>query len=96
MLHRQLAHACLNLLLRSAPYGLKFNICETRNIVSQANDEVDDLNTCVDQCTFHLLYLLYACRFWDDHLKHTDFKTDLFGKVETFFKEKFLSLAGGP
>jgi hypothetical protein len=33
---------------------------------------------------------LYACRFWDDHLKHTDFKTDLLRKVETLFKEKFL------
>jgi hypothetical protein len=33
---------------------------------------------------------LYACRFWDDHLKHTDFKTYLFQKIETLFKEKFL------
>ena len=33
---------------------------------------------------------MYACRFWDDHLKHTDYKADLLRKVETLIKEKFL------
>jgi hypothetical protein len=84
--HHELAHSCINLLLDPVD-GLKFNICilETSYL---ANDDVEDLNTRVDQ---HIpSALLYACRFWDDHLKHTDFKADLFRKVETFFKEKFL------
>ena len=81
--HRQLAHSCLNLLLD----GLQFNICKLETSYL-ANDDVEDLNTRVDQ---HIPpALLYACRFWDDHLKHNDFKTDLFRKVETLFKEKLL------
>ena len=84
--HHQLADSCLNLLLDPLG-GLKFNICglETSYL---ANDDVEDLNTRIDQ---HISpALLYACRFWDDHLKHTDFKTDLFGKVKKLFKEKLL------
>jgi hypothetical protein len=84
--HHQLSHSCLNLLLDPVD-GLKFNICklETSHL---ANDDVKDLNTRIDK---HIQpALLYACRFWDDHLKHTDFKMDLFRKVDTFFKEKFL------
>jgi hypothetical protein len=84
--HHQLAHSCLNLLLDPLD-GLKFNICKLETSYL-ANDDVEDLNTRIDQ---HIPpALLYACRFWDDHLKHTDFKMDLFRKVETFFKEKFL------
>ena len=84
--HHQLAHSCLNLLLDPLD-GLKFNICKLETSYL-ANDDVEDLNTRVDQ---HIPpALLYACRFWDNHLKHTDFEMDLFGKVETFFKEKFL------
>jgi hypothetical protein len=84
--HLQLAHSCLNLLLDPLD-GLKFNICKLETSYL-ANDDVDDLDTRVDQ---HIPpALLYACRFWAGHLKHTDFKMDLFGKVETFFKEKFL------
>jgi hypothetical protein len=84
--HHELAHSCLNLLLDSVD-GLKFNICKLETSYL-ANDDVEDLNTRVDQ---HIPpALLYACRFWGDHLKHTDFKTDLFRKVETLFKEKFL------
>src|SRR6266481_1892694 len=81
--HHQLALYCLDLLLNS----LKFNICDLETSYL-ANNEVEDLNTRVDQ---HIPpALLYACRFWDDHLKHTDFKTDLFEKVEKLVKEKFL------
>ena len=81
--HHQLAHACLGLLLD----GLKFNICELETSYL-ANDDVKDLSTRVNQ---HIPpALLYASRFWVHHLKHTDFKTDLFQKVETLFKEKFL------
>jgi hypothetical protein len=84
--HHELAHSCLNLLLDPVD-GLKFNICKLETSYV-ANDDVEDLNTRVDQ---HIPpALLYACRFWDNHLKHTDFKTDLFRKVEALFKEKFL------
>ncbi len=84
--HHELAHSCLNLVL-DPRYGLKFNICKLETSYL-ANDDVENLNTRVDE---HISpALLYACRFWDDHLKHTDFKMDLFRKVETFFKEKFL------
>jgi hypothetical protein len=84
--HHEVAHSCLNLLLDPLD-GLKFNMCKLETSYL-ANDDVEDLNTRVDQ---HIPpALLYACRFWDDHLKHTDFKMDLFGKIETLFKEKFL------
>jgi hypothetical protein len=84
--HDQLAHSCLNILLDPLD-GLTFNICKLETSYL-ANDDVEDLNTRVDQ---HIpSALLYACRFWDGHLKHTDFKTDLFRKVEALFKEKFL------
>jgi hypothetical protein len=84
--HHQLAHSCFNLLLDPLD-GLKFNICKLETSYL-SNDDVEDLNTRVDQHIPPALF--YACRFWDDHLKHTDFKMDLFRKVETFFKEKFL------
>ncbi len=81
--HHQLAHYCLDLLLN----GLKFDICDLETSYL-ANNDVEDLDTRVDQ---HIPpALLYACRFWDDHLKHTDFKTDLLEKVEKLVKEKFL------
>jgi NACHT domain len=84
--HDQLAHSCLNLLLDPVD-GLKFNICKLETSYL-ANDDLVDLNTRVDQ---HIPpALLYACRFWDDHLKHTDCKMDLFRKVETLVKKKFL------
>jgi hypothetical protein len=84
--HDQMAHSCLNLLLDPVD-GLKFNICELKTSYF-ANDDVEDLNTRVDR---HIPpALLYACRFWDDHMEHTDFKMDLFRKVLTLFKEKFL------
>jgi hypothetical protein len=84
--HDQLTHSCLNLLLDPLD-GLKFNICNLETSYL-ANDDVEDLNARVDE---HIPpALLYACRFWDDHLKHTDFRIDLFRKVETFFKDKFL------
>jgi hypothetical protein len=84
--HYQLAHSCLNLLLDPLD-GLKFNICKLETSYL-ANDGVKDLSTRVDH---HIPpALLYACRFWNDHLKHADFKTDLFRKVENLFKEKFL------
>jgi NACHT domain len=84
--HDQLAYSCLNLLLDPLD-GLKFNICKLETSYL-ANDDVEDLNTHINQ---HIPpALLYACRFWDNHLIHSGFKTDLFRKVETLFKEKFL------
>jgi hypothetical protein len=84
--HYQLAHSCLNLLLDPVD-GLKFNICELETSYL-ANDDVGDLNARVDR---HIPpALLYACRFWGDHMKHTDFMAVLFRKVQTLFKEKFL------
>ena len=81
--HDQLALYCLDLLFNS----LKFNICDLETSYL-TNNEVEDLNTRVDQ---HIPPALsYACRFWHDHLKHTDLKADLFSKVEKLFKEKFL------
>ena len=84
--HHQLADSCLNLLLDPLD-GLKFNICKLETSYL-ANDDVEDLSTRVEE---HIPpALLYSCRFWGDHFKHTDFKIDLFSKVETLFKDKFL------
>ena len=84
--HHQSAHSCLNLLIDPLD-GLKFNICKLETSYL-ANDDVKDLSTRVHQ---HISpAVLYACRFWGDHLKHTDFNTGLFEKVEALFKEKFL------
>ncbi len=81
--HRQLAHSCLDLLLKD----LKFNICNLESSYL-ANKDVEDLNSRVDK---HIPpALLYACRFWDDHLEYTDFETNLFGKLRTFFEKKLL------
>ena len=84
--HDELVDSCLDLLLDPAD-GLKFNICELETSYL-ANDDVEDLNTRIDR---HIPpSLLYACRFWGDHMKQTDFKRDRFRRVLTLFKEKFL------
>ncbi len=81
--HRQLAHSCLGLLLKD----LKFNICNLETSYL-ANKDVTDLNSRVDE---HIPpALLYACRFWDNHLEHIGFETDLFGKLRTFYEKKLL------
>ncbi|KAH9019046.1 hypothetical protein EDB84DRAFT_629161 [Lactarius hengduanensis] len=80
---RQLAHSCVGLLLED----LKFNICnlETSHL---ANKDVVDLNSRIDE---HLPpALLYACRFWGDHLEYIDFEAGLFGKLRSFFSKKLL------
>jgi NACHT domain len=84
--HHELAVSCLNLLLDPLD-GLKFNICKLETSYL-ADDDVEDLDIRVDE---HIPpALLYACLFWDDHLNHADFKMDLFRKVESLFKKKFL------
>ncbi len=81
--HRHLAHSCLSLLLKD----LKFNICNLESSYL-ANKDVEDLRSRVDK---HIPpALLYACRFWDDHLEHIDFETDLFVQLRSFFEKKFL------
>ncbi len=81
--HRQLAHSCLGLLLKD----LKFNICDLESSYL-ANKDVEDLRSRIDK---HIPpSLLYACRFWDDHLEHTDFEADLFVQLQAFFEKKFL------
>jgi hypothetical protein len=81
--HHQLAHSCLGLLLD----GLKFNICDLETSYL-ANKDVADLKSRVDK---HISpALLYACYFWDDHLEHIGFKTDLYGELRTFFETKLL------
>ena len=82
--HYALAHSCLSLVLRD----LRFNIC---NIESSylANKDIQDLEARVSK---HLPpALLYACRFYDDHLEQLGFETDLFSKLRAFFKTNFLS-----
>ncbi len=81
--HYEMAHSCLGLVLRD----LRFNIC---NIESSylANKDIQGLDAHV---TKHLPpALLYACRFYDDHLEHLHFETDLFCKLRAFFETKFL------
>jgi hypothetical protein len=84
--HHELTHSCLNLILDPLD-GLKFNMCKLETSYL-ANDDVEDLDTRVDENIPPAL--LYACCFWDDHLNRTDFKMDLFQKVESLFKKKFL------
>jgi NACHT domain len=87
-IHDQLADSCINLLVDPLD-GLKFNICKLETSYL-ANDDVKDPDL-TTRVGLHIPpALLYACRFWVDHLKHTDFGADLFGKVETLFKKKFL------
>ncbi len=81
--HLQLAHSCLGLLLND----LKFNICKLESSYV-SNKDLKDLNSRVDK--YISAALLYACRFWDGHLEHIDFETNLFGKLRTFFEKKFL------
>ena len=81
--HRQMAHSCLGLLLN----GLKFNICHLETSYL-ANKDVTDLKSRVDE--YIPPALLYACRFWGNHLEHIGFETGLFGKLQSFFENKFL------
>jgi hypothetical protein len=81
--HCQLAHSCLGLLLNN----LQFNICELETSYL-ANKNVTDLKSRVDK---HIPpALLYACRFWANHLEDIGFETDLYGKLQTFFETKLL------
>src|SRR6266702_4212548 len=81
--HGHLAHSCLGLVL----HELKFNICNLESSYL-ANKDIGDLHSRIDK---HISpALLYACRFWGDHLEYIDFETDLFGKLRTFFEKKFL------
>ncbi len=76
-------NSCLGVLLKD----LKFNICKLESSYL-ANKDVRDLKSRVDK--YISPALLYACRFWGDHLEHIGFETDLFGKLRTYFETKFL------
>ncbi len=81
--HRRLACSCLNSVL----HDLKFNICNLESSYL-ANSDVQDLKSRIAK---HIPpALLYACRYWDDHLKHLEFETDLFDKIRAFFDKNFL------
>ena len=81
--HRGLAYSCLGLVLRD----LRFNMCKIESSYL-ANKDIQGLEARVAK---HLPpALLYACRFYDDHLEHLEFETDLFYKLRTFFETKFL------
>jgi hypothetical protein len=81
--HHGLAHSCLGLML----CDLRFNICEIESSYL-ANKDIPDLEACVAK---HLPPALsYACQFYSSHLEHLGFETDLFYKLQTFFKTKFL------
>ena len=81
--HYGLAHSCLGLVLRD----LRFNICDIESSYL-ANKDIQDLGARISK---HLPPALsYACRFYDDHLKHLGFETDLFHKLRAFFETKFL------
>ncbi len=81
--HRRLAYSCLDLVL----HDLKFNICNLESSYLP-NSDVQDL---ILRIAKHIPpALLYACRYWDDHLKHLDFETDLFDKLRALFDKKFL------
>ncbi len=81
--HRRLVYSCLDLVL----HDLKFNICNLESSYL-ANSDVQDLNSRISE---HISpALLYACQYWDDHLKLLDFETDLFDKLRAFFDKKFL------
>ena len=82
-IHCQMAHSCLGLLLN----GLKFNLCNLETSYL-ANKDIEGLSSRISE---HIpSALLYACCFWGDHLKHIGFKSDLFGKLQTFFNKKLL------
>ena len=81
--HGQLTHSCVGLMLGK----LEFNICKLESSYL-ANKDVKDLDMRIAK---HLPPVLsYACRLWDNHLGHLDFEADLFDKLQTFFKKKFL------
>ena len=81
--HRGLAYSCLGLVLRD----LRFNMCKLESSYL-ANEDIQDLEARIAK---HLPPgLSYACRFYDDHLEHLDFETELFWKLRRFFETKFL------
>ncbi len=81
--HRRLAYSCLDLVL----HDLEFNICNLESSYL-ANGDVQDLKSRISE---HIsLALLYACRYWDGHLKQLDFETDIFDKLQAFFDKNFL------
>jgi hypothetical protein len=81
--HRELAHACLGLMLEK----LKFNICNLETSYL-ANEDVPNL---ASRITENIpASLSYACQLWDDHLERIPFDPGVYTKLESFFNDKFL------
>jgi hypothetical protein len=81
--HRYLALASFRIMEAK----LKFNICglETSHV---SNDEVPDLPARIQNYIPNYLY--YACRFWADHLRGTDFESDFLPYLNDFFRRQLL------
>lgn len=81
--HYELTHSCVALML----HGLKFNICQLESSYL-ANNDVPAIQSRIMENISPALS--YACRFWDDHLKTTDFGHDLLIRLQSLVAEKFL------
>ncbi|KAF9461836.1 WD40-repeat-containing domain protein [Collybia nuda] len=80
--HHNIVSACLEIMK-----GLKFNICQLETSF-QRNKDVTDLDTKIQQ---HISpYILYACQFWADHLKRTDFNNAICAGLKEFMDSRLL------
>jgi len=81
--HRDLALSCF----RTMEMGLKFNICdlETSHV---SNDEVVDLPICIQKSIPN--HLSYACRFWAEHVRRTDFHPNVVACLDEFLRRRLL------
>lgn len=85
MAHWELAYSSLRAMLHSN--GLRFNICGLKTSY-RINRDIPDLGSLIAENIPQ--HLLYACRFWDDHLERVAFSHDLAEQVQSLFHEKIL------
>ncbi|KAJ7435581.1 hypothetical protein B0H11DRAFT_2257037 [Mycena galericulata] len=83
--HWELTYSSLRTMLDSN--GLRFNICGLETSY-RINRDIPDLESLIAENIPH--HLLYACRFWGDHLERVAFSHDLAEKVQSLFHEKIL------
>jgi hypothetical protein len=72
--------------------GLQFNICNLETSHLQ-NDDVHDLAERVKKYVPE--HLLYACRFWGDHLTATEHSWGQFWNMSNIFRTSVAVLVGG-
>lgn len=72
-----LANQCFDVLAAS----LKFNICDLKTSFIR-NDDIPDLTELINQNISQ--HLIYACRFWAQHLRDVPFSKDLLKQLATF------------